>query len=174
MIVKTSFEGLLIIQNKKFNDQRGYFKELLRERQLNKKFPFVVMSFSKRNVVRGLHIQSKNSQGKFVSVIKGKIFDVVLDLRINSKTFGKIFTSILSENNGKSIYIPPGFAHGICGLEKENYITYSCTKYRDAKNERGILYNDKELKIKWPIKKVILSRKDKDNMSFSEYREKFL
>jgi len=174
MIVKTSFEGLLIIQNKKFNDQRGYFKELLRERQLNKKFPFVVMSFSKRNVVRGLHIQSKNSQGKFVSVIKGKIFDVVLDLRINSKTFGKIFTSILSENNGKSIYIPPGFAHGICGLEKENYITYSCTKYRDAKNERGILYNDKELKIKWPIKKVILSRKDKDNMSFSEYRKKFL
>lgn len=174
MIIKTSFEGLLIIQNKKFNDQRGYFKELLRERQLNKKFPFVVMSFSKRNVVRGLHIQSKNSQGKFVSVIKGKIFDVVLDLRINSKTFGKIFTSILSENNGKSIYIPPGFAHGICGLEKENYITYSCTKYRDAKNERGILYNDKELKIKWPIKKVILSRKDKDNMSFSEYRKKFL
>ena len=174
MIVKTSFEGLLIIQNKKFTDQRGYFKELLRERQLNKKFPFVVMSFSKRNVVRGLHIQSKNSQGKFVSVIKGKIFDVVLDLRINSKTFGKIFTSILSENNGKSIYIPPGFAHGICGLEKENYITYSCTKYRDAKNERGILYNDKELKIKWPIKKVILSRKDKDNMSFSEYRKKFL
>ena len=174
MIVKTSFEGLLIIQNKKFTDQRGYFKELLRERQLNKKFPFVVMSFSKRNVVRGLHIQSKNSQGKFVSVIKGKIFDVVLDLRINSKTFGKIFTSILSENNGKSIYIPPGFAHGICGLEKENYITYSCTKYRDAKNERGILYNDKELKIKWPIKKVILSKKDKDNMSFSEYKKKNL
>ena len=155
MIIKTSFEGLLIIQNKKFNDQRGYFKELLRERQLNKKFPFVVMSFSKRNVVRGLHIQSKNSQGKFVSVIKGKIFDVVLDLRKNSKTFGKIFTSILSENNGKSIYIPPGFAHGICGLEKENYITYSCTKYRDAKNERGILYNDKELKIKWYLKWLI-------------------
>ena len=125
MIVKTGFEDLLIIQNKKFNDQRGYFKELIRERQLNKKFPFVVMSFSKKNVVRGLHIQSKNSQGKFVSVIKGKIFDVVLDLRKNSKTFGKIFTSILSENNGKSIYIPPGFAHGICGLEKENYITYS-------------------------------------------------
>ena len=174
MIIKNAFKGLLIIQNKKFNDQRGYFKELLRERQLKKKFPFVVMSFSKKNVVRGLHIQSKNSQGKFVSVIKGKIFDVVVDLRKNSKTFGKIFTSILSENNGKSIYIPPGFAHGICGLEKENYITYSCTKYRDAKNERGILYNDKELKIKWPIKKVILSRKDKDNMSFSEYRKKFL
>jgi len=174
MIVKTGFEDLLIIQNKKFNDQRGYFKELIRERQLNKKFPFVVMSFSKKNVVRGLHIQSKNSQGKFVSVIKGKIFDVVLDLRKNSKTFGKIFTSILSENNGKSIYIPPGFAHGICGLEKENYITYSCTKYRDAKNESGILYNDKELKIKWPIKKVILSKKDKDNLSFSEYKKKFL
>jgi len=174
MIVKTDFKDLLIIQNKKFNDQRGHFKELLSEKQLNKKFPFTVMSFSKKNVIRGLHIQSKNPQGKFISVIKGKIFDVVLDLRKNSITFGQIFTSILSENNGKSIYIPPGFAHGICGLEKENYITYSCTKYRDEKNERGIIYNDKHLKIKWPVKKVILSKKDKDNISFLEYKKKFL
>jgi dTDP-4-dehydrorhamnose 3,5-epimerase len=174
MIIKTGLKDLIIIQNKEFKDQRGYFKELLRERHLNKKFPFVVMSFSKKNVIRGLHIQNKNPQGKFVSVIKGKIFDVVLDLRKNSMTFGKIFTCILSEKNKKSIYIPPGFAHGVCGLEKENYITYSCTKYRDPKNERGIIYNDKELKIKWPVKKPILSKKDKYNLSFLNYKKKFL
>ena len=174
MIIKTGLKDLIIIQNKEFKDQRGYFKELLRERNLNKKFPFVVMSFSRKNVIRGLHILNKNSQGKFVSVIKGKIFDVVLDLRKNSITFGKIFTCILSENNNKSIYIPPGFAHGICGLEKENYITYSCTKYRDPMNERGIIYNDKELKIKWPVKKPILSKKDKYNLSFLDYKKKFL
>jgi len=174
MIIKTGLKDLIIIQNKEFKDQRGYFKELLRERNLNKKFPFVVMSFSRKNVIRGLHIQNKNSQGKFVSVIKGKIFDVVLDLRKNSMTFGKIFTCILSEKNKKSIYIPPGFAHGVCGLEKENYITYSCTKYRDPKNERGIIYNDKALKIKWPVKKPILSKKDKYNLSFLNYKKKFL
>ena len=106
--------------------------------------------------------------------IKGKIFDVSLDLRKKSKTFGKVFSIILSEQNCKSLYVPEGFAHGFCSMEKENLVVYSCTKYRDAKNERGILYNDKELKIKWPTKKAILSIKDKDNLSFSEYKRKFL
>ena len=90
-IIKTKFKDLLIIQNKSFKDKRGYFKELIREEKINKKFPFLVMSFSKKNVIRGLHIQKQKSQGKFVSVIKGKIFDVAVDLRKNSKTFGKVF-----------------------------------------------------------------------------------
>ena len=173
MLVKTSIKDLLIVQNKKFDDSRGHFKELIRENEIKKKFPFIVMSYSKKNVVRGLHLQLKKQQGKYLSVIKGKIFDVAIDLRKNSNTFGKIFTTILSEKNSKSIYIPPGFAHGFCGLNKENYVIYSCTNYRDAKSEIGIKYNDKRLNIKWPIKNLIISTKDKKNISFNEFIRKY-
>ena len=172
MIKKTSFKDLFIIENNRFVDQRGYFKELLLEKKLKKKFVFTVMSFSKKNVLRGLHLQNKKTQGKFISVLKGKIFDVAVDLRKNSKTFGKYFSTIISEKNSKSIYIPPGFAHGFCALEKENYVIYSCTNYRDKDSEIGIKYNDNRIKIKWPIKKPILSRKDKNNLSFEEYLKK--
>ena len=129
------------------------------------------MSFSKKNVIRGLHLQKKNSQGKFISVIKGKIFDVVVDLRKNSKTYGKYLSTILSEKNSKSIFIPPGFAHGFCALSKENYVVYSCTKYRDEKSEIGIKFNDQDLKINWPIKKPIISTKDKNNISLREFKK---
>ena len=117
-----------------------------------------------------MHIQLKNSQGKLITVIKGKIFDVVLDLRLNSKTFGKIYKIELSERNSKSLYIPPGFAHGFCGLDKENYIIYNCTKYRNKQSEIGIMWNDKDLKIKWPTKKPIISTKDKENFSFKKIK----
>ena len=127
-MIKTKLKDLFIVNNKTHKDKRGYFKELIREDKIKKKFPFLVMSFSKKNVIRGLHLQKKNSQGKFVSVIKGKIFDVAIDLRKESKTFGKYFSCILSEKNARSIFIPPGFAHGFQTLEKENYVIYSCTK----------------------------------------------
>ncbi len=172
MIKKTKFKGLLVVQNLSLTDKRGYFKELLLEKKLKKKFPFYVMSFSKKNVIRGLHLQSKFQQGKFVTVIKGKIFDVAVDLRKNSKTFGKYFSTILSEKNCKSIYIPPGFAHGFCSLDKENYVVYNCTNYRNKISELGIMYNDKELNIKWPVKKPILSKKDKKNLSLNQYINK--
>ena len=173
MTKKSEFKDLVIINNTSFKDKRGYFKELLREKKLKKRFPFLVMSFSKKNVIRGLHLQRKNSQGKFISVIKGKIFDVVVDLRKNSKTYGKYLSTILSEKNSKSIFIPPGFAHGFCALSNENYIIYSCTKYRDAKSEVAIKYSDKGLKIKWPLKKVIISQKDKSAISFRDYEKKY-
>ena len=102
------------------------------------------MSYSKKNVVRGLHIQIKKPQGKFVTVIKGKIYDVALDLRKKSKTFGKIYSCVLSEKNSDSIFIPPGFAHGFQSLEKETYVIYSCTKYRDEKSEKTISIKIKE------------------------------
>ena len=171
MISKTKFKGLIIIKNKSFKDKRGYFKELFREKEIKKNFPFIVMSLSKKNVIRGLHLQTNKSQGKFISVIKGKIFDVALDLRKNSKTFGKYFSIYLSEKNSKSIYIPPGFAHGFCGLEKENYMVYNCTNYRDKDTEIGIKFNDRDLKIKWPIKKPVLSKKDKYNITFKEFKK---
>ena len=132
------------------------------------------MSHSKKHIVRGLHIQTKNPQGKFVTVIKGKIFDVVLDLRKKSKTFGKVYSCMLSEKNSNSIFIPAGFAHGFQSLDKETYIIYSCTKYRDKKSEITIDVNDNNLKIKWPSKNQILSNKDKNGISFLDYKKNFI
>ena len=169
-----NFKNLKVINNMSFKDKRGYFKELLIEKKIKKKFPFLVMSYSKKNVIRGLHLQLNNSQGKYVSVIKGKIFDVCVDLRKESKTFGKYFSVIISEKNSKSIFVPPGFAHGFCALDKENYVIYSCTKYRDAKSEVAINFNDIKLKIKWPVKKAIVSKKDKSAISFNEYLKKYV
>tara|TARA_B100000745_G_C19868619_1_gene289435 strand:+ start:16 stop:540 length:525 start_codon:yes stop_codon:yes gene_type:complete len=174
MIKKTKFKNLIIIKNISHYDKRGYFKELLKEKNLKNKFPFTVMSYSKKNVLRGVHMQTKNPQGKFISVLKGKIFDVSVDLRKNSKTFGKYFSCILSEKNSKSIFIPPGFAHGFLTLEKENYIIYSCTKYRDGKNEIAIKYNDKNINIKWPANKPIISVKDKNAINFVDFKKKYL
>ena len=172
MIIKTKFNGLILVKNKKFNDSRGYFKELIVEKNSKVKFPFHVMSFSKKNVIRGLHIQTKNPQGKFITVIKGKILDVAVDIRKKSQTYGKYFSKILSAKNSLSIYIPPGFAHGFCALDKENFVVYSCTQYRNARSEMGIKYDDKDLNIKWPIKKPFLSIKDKKNYSFKEFNIK--
>ena len=174
MTNKDKIEGLFIVKNKKFFDRRGYFKELYRENIIQKRFPFLVMSFSKKNVVRGLHIQKNKMQGKFVTVLKGKIFDVAVDLRKKSKTFGKYFTTVMSEKNSKSIFIPPGFAHGFLSLDKENFVIYSCTKYRSKNDEIGIKYDDSTLKIKWPSNKIILSDKDKKNLSFEEYRKNYI
>jgi dTDP-4-dehydrorhamnose 3,5-epimerase len=109
-----------------------------------------------------------------LNVIKGKIFDVLVDLRKNSNTFGKHFSIILSNQSlYSSIYIPEGFAHGFCGLEKENIVYYSCSNYREKDHEIGILWNDKNLNIQWPIKKTILSKKDLHNISFQEYCDKY-
>ena len=174
MIQKTKFKDLFLIKNTAHKDQRGYFKELIRENKLKKKFPFLVMSYSKKNVVRGLHIQTKKPQGKFVTVIKGKIFDVALDLRKKSKTFGKIYSCVLSEKNSNSIFIPPGFAHGFQSLDRETYVIYSCTKYRDKKSEITIDVNDYNLKIKWPSKIQILSNKDKKGISFLNYKKNYI
>ena len=170
-ITKTSFKDLIIIKNKSYKDKRGYFKELLRENEIRKKFPFLVMSYSKKNVIRGLHLQQKKTQGKFVTVIKGKIYDVVIDLRKESKTFGKKYSIILSDKNCKSIYIPEGFAHGFCALDKDNYVVYSCTNYRDKQSEIGIKFDDKKLNINWPTKSPILSKKDKENPSLIKFLE---
>ena len=165
-IIKTNFKDLFLYKRDTHKDNRGYFRELFNEKFLKVKFPFDMMSFSKKNVIRGLHMQLKNPQGKFISVVKGKILDVVLDLRKKSKTYGKHLKVILSDQNGTSIYIPEGFAHGFASLGRENIVVYNCTNYRDKKNEKGILWNDPKLKIKWPIKKPIISKKDLLNSSF--------
>ncbi len=169
-IKKTIFKNLLVFKSKNFYDKRGLFRELSLEKVIKEKFVFTVVSKSKKNVLRGLHMQKKFQQGKYISVLKGKILDVVVDCRKKSKTFGKHFKITLSEKNCKSIYIPPGFIHGFLGLEKENIIIYSCTNYRDKKSEIGVKWNDKDLKINWNVKSPILSQKDTKNFNFKEVK----
>ena len=169
-IISTKFSGLKVIQSKSHKDSRGFFKEDFKKKFFkSKKFVFGCTSTSKKNVVRGLHLQTKFSQEKYVSILKGSILDVVVDLRKGSKTFGKHFKIILSHSNAKSLFIPGGFAHGFIGLKKENIIYYYCTNYRSAKHEAGILWNDKNLNIKWPTKNPIVSEKDKKNLKFAEF-----
>ena len=165
-ILKTKFKDLLVFKSKNFYDNRGFFRELSLEKIIRKKLVFTVVSKSKKNVLRGLHMQTKMPQGKYISCIKGKILDVVVDCRKKSKTFGKYYKIILSEKNCKSIYIPPGFIHGFLGLDKENIVIYSCTNYRHKNSEIGVKWNDKNLKINWNIKSPILSKKDKKNSKF--------
>ena len=160
-----SFNDLIILKSRNFNDKRGYSRELIKEKIIKKKFVFTFVSKSKKNVLRGLHTQTKNQQGKLISVLKGKILDVVVDCRKKSETFGKHFKIILSQKNSKSLYIPPGFIHGFLALDKENIVIYNLTNYQNKKSEIGIRWNDKDLKIKWPIKKPIVSRKDKNAIS---------
>ena len=165
-IKKTKFKNLVILKGVKHKDNRGYLRELVLEKLIKENFKFQILSVSKKNVLRGLHFQVKKPQGKLISVLKGEIFDVTVDLRKNSKTFGKYFSIRLSEKNCTSIFVPPGFAHGFLTLKKENIICYSCTEYRSPKNERSLKYNDPKLKIKWPIKKPIVSSKDFNASSF--------
>ena len=171
-VTSTNFSGLKIIQSKTYKDNRGLFKESYKQKIFkNKDFIFGIISSSKKNVIRGLHLQTKYSQEKYVSVLKGAIIDVVVDLRKKSKTYGKHYKTILSDKNAKSIFIPAGFAHGFLALKKENIIYYTCTNYRSAKHEVGILWNDKDLKIKWPIKNPVISKKDKKNIKFTDFKK---
>ena len=173
-IKSTKFKDLKIISSQVHYDKRGFFRETFKSKFFSKKkFIFSCVSSSKKNVIRGLHLQRKFAQGKYISVLKGEIFDVVVDLRKNSKNFGKYFSIRLSDKNGLSIFIPEGFAHGFVGMKKENLISYQCTNYRSKKNEVGILWNDKDIKIKLPIKKPIISSKDRKNISLREFLNKY-
>ena len=172
-ILSTKFKDLKIINGVTFADKRGFFREIYRNTFFKKKkFIFWFCSMSKKNVIRGLHLQTKFKQGKFLAVLKGEIFDVAVDLRKNSKTYGKYFSIYLSEKNSKSVFLPAGFAHGFCGLGKENLVFYGCTNYWSEKHEVGLLWNDPTIKIKWPIKNPTVSSKDKKNVTLN-YFQKF-
>ena len=172
--MKINIKGVKIFKSNIIKDNRGFFKEIYKKKKFKgKELIFHCTSSSKKNVLRGLHLQTKNLQTKFLTVIKGRIFDVALDLRRNSKTFGKYFSITLSHKSYSSIYIPKGFAHGFCGLDKENIVYYGCSNYREKHYEIGILWNDQDLKIKWPIKKPILSKKDLQNITFKDYCNKY-
>ena len=174
-LIKTKFiNGPKVLKTKIFNDNRGFLKETFQNKVINKKFPFDIMSFSKKNVLRGLHIQTVNSQAKLITVTYGKIFDVAVDLRKNSKTFGKYVSIVISHNDEFSFYIPEGFAHGFVCLSKNCTVNYKCSNYRHAKSERTISWDDKDLNIKWPIKKPILSVKDRNGLSLIDYENEHM
>ena len=162
-LIKTRINGPKILKTEIFKDNRGFLKETFRKNILNnKEFPFDVMSYSKKNVLRGLHVQTKNPQAKIITVTHGKIFDVAVDVRKYSKSFGKYVAITISDKDNYSFYIPEGFAHGFLCLSKECTVNYKCSNYREPKHEKTLTWNDKNVKIKWPIKKPILSYKDKN------------
>ena len=168
-ITKTKFKDLLIIKNNNNIDERGSLREIFNKKILNKKFVFEFCTTSKANSLRGFHFQHKFQQAKFVNVLKGKILDCVIDLRKNSKTFGKTFKIILSDKNFLSLYIPEGFAHAYYSYEKTNIIYYKLTNYYKPQFESGINLLDKKLKINWPSKKLNISKKDKKLESFKNF-----
>ena len=169
-IKKVNISGLKIIKTKMFFDKRGFFKEIFKNNLIKKDFKFDVMSLSRKNVIRGLHIQIKKPQAKVITVVSGKIMDVAVDLRKNSKTFGKYYSLIISDKSEYSFYVPEGFAHGFLCLSDKCVVHYKCSEYRHKESETTLHWRDQKVKIKWPIKKPILSKKDKIGKNLDFFR----
>ena len=172
-IIKTKFKGLLIVKQKNNKDARGNLREVYNKKIIkHDHFPFEYCTTSKKNSLRGFHFQlGKSQQAKYVSVFKGKILDCVIDLRCGSKTYEKIYKVVLSEDNCLSLYIPKGFGHAYYSYEKINIIYYKNSNYYDPKLESGVNVLDKDLKINWPSKNLLISKKDKKLMSLREFKK---
>lgn len=166
--IETGIEGLLVIEPMVFGDDRGYFMETWNYREfeaagLNMNFVQDNQSKSKKGVLRGLHFQKINPQGKLVRVISGEVFDVAVDIRQDSKTYGKWYGVTLSAENRKMFYVPEGFAHGFLVISDEAEFVYKCTRYYDPEDECGIIWNDSGVGVEWPISDnlcPLLSKKD--------------
>lgn len=179
--IETSIEGVCVIEPTVFGDNRGYFMETYSEEEfkkigLNYKFVQDNQSKSKKGVLRGLHFQKENSQAKLVRVIKGEVFDVAVDLRPGSKTYGKWEGVILSEENKKMFMIPKGFAHGFLVLSDEAEFTYKCDDIYNPSAEGGLAWNDKDVAIDWPFgdlkqEDLLTSEKDAKWPSLEELRK---
>ena len=156
----------LLIKTSIYPDNRGFFKELFLKKKIKFNCKFTAISSSKKNVIRGLHYQSKKKQAKILSVLKGNAIDVCVDIDKKSKNFGKVYKFKLKP--GLLLYVPKNFAHGIGFFGKENILLYHLSEYRYQRYERGIIYNDKKLKINWGIKKPILSKRDSLMPTFDE------
>jgi dTDP-4-dehydrorhamnose 3,5-epimerase len=170
-LLKTKIDGPKKLKTTLYKDSRGYFKEVYQKKIVkNLDFPFDIMSYSKKNVLRGLHIQTKKPQAKIITVTHGKILDVAVDLRKNSKNFGKYVALKISDKDDFSFFIPAGFAHGFLCLSNECTVNYKCSHYREAGSEKTICWNDPNINIKWFVKKPILSDKDKNfGLSLKEF-----
>ncbi|MHC4807376.1 MAG: dTDP-4-dehydrorhamnose 3,5-epimerase, partial [Planctomycetota bacterium] len=161
----TKLTGVLVLEPDVFSDERGFFLETwnnTRYENADIQGPFVQdnVSFSKKGVLRGLHFQYPQSQGKLVQVLSGQIVDVTVDIRVGSPTFGRWLSEVLSDVNHRQLYIPPGFAHGYCVTSETAVFSYKCTDFYNPETEYGIIWNDPDLNIDWPIKEPVLSPKD--------------
>ena len=176
-ITDTNIEAVKIIEPDIFSDKRGLFYESFNKAKFDKYFQnynFVQDNFSEssKNILRGLHFQKSRPQGKLVSCTFGEVFDVAVDINPKSKSFGSYVSVILSSKNKKQLWIPPGFAHGFVALSEKVHFQYKCTEYYDPKDEAGIIWNDEDLKINWPVSNPIVSDKDLENYKLSEYLKK--
>ena len=171
-IINTNFKDLKVIKHKSYKDKRGFLRVVHDQKIINEDFVFEYTTLSYKNSLRGFHFQRKFQQAKYVTVLKGKILDCVVDLRKNSKTFGKVFKIILSNKNNKTLFIPRGFAHAYYSYEKENIVYYKLDNFYSPKFEMGVNLFDEELKVKWPGKKFIVSKKDKKLGSFKSFKDK--
>ena len=173
---RMSIPDVILIEPVSYVDARGYFLEMFKSssfgnNRIDLRFYQDNLSFSKRGTVRGLHFQKHPyEQGKLVSTITGSIFDVAVDLRVNSDTFGKYVFANLSEENHRSLWIPPGFGHGFMALE-DSYVVYKVTTEYNAENDSGIVWDDPDIRIEWPDIPPIISDKDRRLMLFADYRK---
>jgi dTDP-4-dehydrorhamnose 3,5-epimerase len=175
-IISTGIEGLLVIEPSIFEDERGYFYESYNKEKFDSlgifSAPFVQDNQSKSNkgVLRGLHFQNAPfAQGKLVRVISGSVLDVAVDLRKDSKTYGKHFSIKLTGDNKRIFWVPEGFAHGFSTLEDDTIFSYKCTNYYNKNSEGCILWNDFDLNIDWGVLNPIVSEKDKNGIKFSDF-----
>ena len=176
IVTPCEIEGLYVIEPTVFKDERGYFVETynqndMKEAGLDMVFVQDNQSMSVRGVLRGLHFQKQYPQGKLVRVVRGKVFDVAVDLRSDSKTYGKWFGVELSAENMKQFYIPEGFAHGFLVLSDVAEFCYKCTDYYHPGDEGGLLWNDEEIGVQWPLEEgvdLIISEKDQKWKGLSE------
>lgn len=179
--IETHIEGLYIIEQKVFGDHRGYFMETynfedFKAAGLDMVFVQDNQSKSKRGVLRGMHFQTQHPQGKLVRVIKGEVYDVAIDLRKGSKTYGKWYGVLLTDENKRQFYVPEGFAHGFLVTSEEAEFVYKCTDFYHPEFEGGILWNDPEVAIEWPlegIEEVLLSEKDRNAKTLKESKIEF-
>jgi len=174
-IIPTKLSGVIVLEPKTFGDERGFFQETYHAERycdlgITETFVQDNHSRSTRGVLRGLHYQLVHPQGKLVSVVRGEVLDVALDIRRSSLTFGQWCAVTLSDKNHRQMYIPPGFAHGFCVISEEVDFVYKCTDYYHPESERGVMWNDPELSIDWsiPLDEITLSEKDKTQLPLSK------
>lgn len=172
-VVSTKLAGLLVIEPRVFADARGFFMETFHAERFEQQglpYRFVQDNHSRsaRGTLRGLHYQVEHPQGKLIQVIRGEIFDVAVDLRLDSPTFGQWFGAYLSDNNHRQMLVPPEFAHGFCVLSEVADLVYKCTDFYSPAHERTILWSDPQLAIEWPIADPLLSEKDQRGLPLAE------
>ena len=168
-IITTNLPGVIVFEPKVFGDKRGFFLETFREDVLkdsgiNAQFVQDNHSRSSKGVLRGLHYQMIQTQGKLVRVATGSVFDVAVDVRHGSPTFGELYGAQLDEDNMRMMYVPPGYAHGFVVLSDKTDFIYKCTDYYHPQSEQGIAWDDPDIGIEWPLKEIALSDKDKNNV----------